>query len=169
MRFPLALAILLIAFSSCTNKIYIVRHAEKAAASGEMMSKDPDLSEAGKARAADLSARLSKARIKTVFVTKTVRSSATAGPAAAMAGVKMQVYNGNADTSFIRLVRQAAPNVLIVGHSNTVDDLVNRISGKQVVAGDLSENTFDRLYIIKVRKSGKVTGVRSETYGTPAP
>jgi hypothetical protein len=44
-------------------------------------------------------------------------------------------------------------NVLIVGHSNTVDDVVNGITGKKVFA-DLKDTAYGDLFMI-VRKGKK--------------
>jgi hypothetical protein len=57
-------------------------------------------------------------------------------------------------------------DVLIVGHSNTVDDIVNRLAGKTVVSGDLKDNAYDNLFILK--RKGKSYLFKNEKYGTPS-
>ena len=56
-------------------------------------------------------------------------------------------------------------NVLIVGHSNTVDDIANKMSGQTVVSGDLKDNEYDNLFIIK--RKGKGFVFKAEKYGAP--
>jgi hypothetical protein len=44
-------------------------------------------------------------------------------------------------------------NVLIVGHSNTVDDIVNGIGGSKYVPGDLADSAYSNLFKIRVTGS----------------
>ena len=53
------------------------------------------------------------------------------------------------DSTFISQLRPLKGNVLIVGHSNTVDDVVNMICGKNEANGDLGDSEYDNLFIIK--------------------
>jgi len=56
-------------------------------------------------------------------------------------------------------------NSLIVGHSNTVDDIVNKLCGETKIPGDLPDSEYDNLYI--VTKKGKRMKFENKTYGTP--
>jgi hypothetical protein len=53
-----------------------------------------------------------------------------------------------------------------VGHSNTVDDLVNGLTGQQLL-NDLPDTAYDNLYII-TKKGKRLTLVQSK-YGQPSP
>ncbi|MBI3138716.1 MAG: histidine phosphatase family protein [Sphingobacteriales bacterium] len=159
---------------SCGNTIYIVRHAEKepapASATG-MMTSDPPLSENGRIRAYALRERLRHEHIMYIFSTNTTRTISTAQPLNEFRGrTNIELYSSKKDSMdlFIgRLNRIKRGNVLVVGHSNTVDDLVNKLCGKTVLPGDLKDTEYDNLYIIKRRggrysfKNGKY-GVRTE-------
>ncbi|MBI5373608.1 MAG: histidine phosphatase family protein [Sphingobacteriales bacterium] len=159
---------------SCGNTIYIVRHAEKepvqAGAAG-MMASDPPLSEAGRVRAYALRERLRHEHVTLIFSTNTTRTLSTAQPLNEMLGrTKIELYSSKKDSMdlFINRLKQVKKrNVLVVGHSNTIDDLANKLCGKTVVPGDLKDTEYDNLYIIKRRgrsysfKSGKY-GVRTE-------
>lgn len=148
---------------SCGNTIYIVRHAEKApvpAGASQMMASDPPLSEAGQARAGALRDRLQNEKIRYFFSTNFKRTLSTAQPLAAASGnLPVQVYSSRPDSmdAFIgRLKSIQKGNVLVVGHSNTIDDLANKLCGSKVVAGDLKDSQYDNLYRIKRKGSNYV-------------
>lgn len=54
-------------------------------------------------------------------------------------------------------------NVLVVGHSNTIDDIANKLCGKTVVPGDLKETQYDNLFV--VRRKGKKFVFTNKKYG----
>jgi broad specificity phosphatase PhoE len=162
----------LIAFSSCSSvKYYIVRHAEKETASvGTVMSTpdDPPLSAAGRVRAIDLREALKNKGIQYIFSTNTIRTIATAQPLEELhEGTKTETYNTRDSLDqFINRVRGIQKgNVLIVGHSNTVDDIVNKLVGEIKVPKDLPDSEYDNLYI--VTKKGNRYRFENKTYGTP--
>jgi phosphohistidine phosphatase SixA len=69
-------------------------------------------------------------------------------------GVPIQLYSSKTDslTGFANKVKALKKsNVLIVGHSNTVDDIVNTIAGVKHVAADLKDAEYDNLFILKKR------------------
>lgn len=155
MRFILTFACLLVLLVSCNrNTFYIVRHAEKATAAPNMSS-DVPLSEAGEQRAIALKNTLAKEKIKSIFSTQTIRTTSTAKPLAELKGITIQIYSprDTVDRFISRVKNIKKGSVLIVGHSNTVDDLVNKMMG-QTLLTDLPETEFDNLFIVK-RKGKK--------------
>ena len=162
----------LIVLSSCSSvRYYIVRHAEKETAStGTVMNtpNDPPLSAAGRVRAIELREALKNKGIKYIFSTNTIRTISTAQPLNELEGnTKIELYNTKDSLDFliIKLKEIKKGNSLIVGHSNTVDDIVNKLVGETKVSQDLPDSKYDNLYI--VTKKGKHYKFENKTYGTP--
>src|SRR6476469_6654694 len=118
----------ILVFSSCSHSYYIVRHAEKAAQEVNMTS-DVPLTEKGKQRAEALKDVLKGKKIGYVFSTNTVRTKSTAQPTADEFHLQIEIYGPRPDSAFIQLFRSKRKNTLVVGHSNTVDDIVNMLCG----------------------------------------
>lgn len=150
---------------SCSNTIYIVRHAEKATAEPNMSS-DVQLTEKGKERAEALKEVLKTKKIASVFSTNTIRTKTTAKPVADYFGLSIETYNPKPDSAFIRLLKSKSNNTLVVGHSNTVDDIANLLCGSAVVAADLKDNQYDNLFVVK--RKGKRFVFKAEKYGEPS-
>lgn len=161
----------LVIFSSCSSvKYYVVRHAEKETASaGTTMStpNDPPLSAAGRVRAIELREALRTKNIQYIFSTNTIRTISTAQPLNELRGsTRIELYNTRDSLDFLvqKLKEIKKGNSLIVGHSNTVDDIVNKLCGETKVPGDLPDSEYDNLYIIT--KKGKRMKFENQTYGT---
>lgn len=144
-----------------TTSYYVVRHAEKETQNANMSS-DVPLSAAGTERAKALEAKLHSQKIKHVYSTNTIRTKSTAQPLSNLLGVNIQIYD-HRDTSFVSKIK-ALPkgNVLIVGHSNTVDDLVNQFY-PQAQLKDLPDSQYGDLFIIK--RKGKKYGYTVDHFG----
>lgn len=140
--------------TSCSRTYYIVRHAEKAVTSpGIMMSTpdDPALSEGGKKRAQVLKEILKDKHIASIYSTNTIRTKSTAEPLSQFSGVPIQLYGPRPDSSFINKLKTLKGNVLIVGHSNTVDDLVNGLLNEKKLA-DLADHEYNHLFLVKYNR-----------------
>lgn len=135
---------------SCGRTYYIVRHAEKAAP-GPSMSGDVPLTAEGEERARRLSFLLQKKAIRHVFSTATIRTRSTAAPTAQYFGLAVETYGPRPDSAFIRRLRHLHGHTLVVGHSNTVDDLVNLLAGKKLVQSDLPDDEYNKLFIVRKR------------------
>ncbi len=146
---------LLLIFSSCSRTTYyIVRHGEKEVQTATMTS-DVPLSEAGKQRAQHLKDLLINKTIGTIFSTPYNRTRSTVQPLSDATGVPVQLYSPK-DTVplFIKRLKDIKKkNVLVCGHSNTVDDLVNQLMG-QTLLQDLPDTEYDNLFIV-TRKGNK--------------
>ena len=146
---------------SCkTTTYYVVRHAEKET---NTMNGDVPLSDAGKQRSEDLKNRLLPENIRYIFSTNTVRTRSTVQPLATANEIPIRIYNPM-DKGFIDSLRSIqSGNFLIVGHSNTVDNIVNDLAGKQVVAGDLPDTAYGDLFVVK--KKGKKYRFQKDHFG----
>ena len=142
-------------FASCSPvKYFIVRHAEKAT-QGTNMSSDVPLSDKGKQRAVALKELLKRENIGYVYSTNTNRTRTTAAPVAEYFSLPVQIYDPMPKDSFIIQLKSLKKNTLIVGHSNTVDDIVNKLCGEVKVTKDLPDSVYNNLYII-TRKGSKM-------------
>jgi 2,3-bisphosphoglycerate-dependent phosphoglycerate mutase len=157
------LIFIIISLSSCaTTNYYVVRHAEKEASSSDMMSTDVPLSPSGKERAEALKKLLQNNNIKRIFSTNYIRTTSTAKPLSDAIGVQIEYYKPD-DFLFIGQLKDIKKqNVLIVGHSNTVDDIVNGITGK-IHLQDLPDTQYGDLFIIK--KKGNKYKLEKQKFG----
>jgi 2,3-bisphosphoglycerate-dependent phosphoglycerate mutase len=145
------LFIFLLSASSCSSTYYIVRHAEKEAPANVMTS-DVPLSAAGKERAEALKRELRNKGIRRIYSTNYIRTRETAQPLSLALGVRTETYDPK-DALFLQQLRSLnRGNTLIIGHSNTVDDLVNGLTGKPLLK-DLPDTQYGNLFV--VRKRGK--------------
>jgi phosphohistidine phosphatase SixA len=153
-------------FLSCkTTTYYIVRHAEKESStimSANTMTSDVPLSEAGKQRAAALKTELQKENIKYIFSTNYIRTKSTAQPLADAINVPIEIYDPK-DPGFIGKLKSLNGNALVVGHSNTVDDLVNELTGKKEINTDLPDSSYGDLFIVK--KNGNKLRFETKHFG----
>jgi broad specificity phosphatase PhoE len=118
------------------DAVYLVRHAEKAAfwpADRDLDAFQP-LSAAGMARAEALASRLKAAGIAAVYTSRTSRTLATGAPLAEGTGVPLVAADATIKpdemAAFLARLREkhvADKAVLIVGHSNTLPDLLLRL------------------------------------------
>jgi probable phosphoglycerate mutase len=129
--------------------LYVVRHAEKATAPPD----DPPLTPAGAARAEALAHTLRDVTLVGVHSTATARTQATAAPAAAAHHVAVAPYADVAEV--VAAARRAGGAHLIVGHSDTVEELVTRAGGAPGPA--MTDTTFDRLWVVTIPDAGPVT------------
>lgn len=136
--------------------IYVSRHGEKVASD----SKDPPLAPEGEMRARHIAAMLRDGGIRQVFSTAYLRTRATAAPTAAQFGLHVQTYDAGKQAELAQRLRGMAANALVVGHSNTVPDLVRQLGGAP--GSDIGDNEYNRFYQLTFTDDGKVaTSVRS--------
>lgn len=111
------------AAATAGKQIYVMRHLD----TGE--GPDPGLSLQGTARAERLSDFLASHDIRAIYVTDTRRSRETAAPLAAKLGILPSLYDPRRPDALAAETRADTGNVLVIGHSNTVPDLVARFGG----------------------------------------
>lgn len=143
---------------------FVVRHADKL----NDTDANPPLSDAGKQRAQQLMQTLRNLRVDAIYHTDTLRSKQTAEP------LVMKLHNTPTEYSS-EIPVQALPHwadsvlqsqkgkrVLIVGHSGTVEPIVEKLSGTHVepISG------YDNLFIVIV--SGQQKSMVRLKYGAAA-
>lgn len=148
----------LVAFSllAADTTVVVVRHAEKAT----FGAPDPELSEAGVARAKALADVMAPMKPVAVLSTKFKRTRNTAAPTAAKLGLEVQVLEGKFEEEI--LAKYRGKTVLVVGHSNTVPQLVAALGAPR--PKDLCEGEFDDLFVVRVPEKGAAS-VEAKEYG----
>lgn len=144
-----------------TTTVVLVRHAERGAGA------DPALTAAGQARATLLAQMLQDAALSAVFVTDTQRSRQTGTPAATGAGVALTQYDATDAAALAAAIRAGHPGrtVLVVAHSNTVDDIAAALGAAGV--SELTDAQFDRMFVIMRSWCG--TRLLRLRFGAPTP
>ena len=143
----LVLSLLTTAAAFAQHPVFVVRHAERAdAGMAGGAGNDPDLSEPGRARAQALAALLKDAGITAIYVTEFKRTQQTAEPLATALGVKATIVSSKEVASLVQKVRAGKGPALIVGHSNTVPDVLSRLGvGDPPKIGDAD---YDNLFVV---------------------
>jgi broad specificity phosphatase PhoE len=119
----LLIYLLLVAAADAAPLIFVVRHAEKATTGGD----NPDLSVAGQKRADALARILKDSQITAVFVTEFKRTQETAAPTARAAHLSPIVLPVNDVPGLVAKLRALNGNALVVGHGNTIPDLMKAL------------------------------------------
>jgi phosphohistidine phosphatase SixA len=150
-RFALlaALTLSIPAFAVAQPAVFLVRHAERAdtaAGVAPVTGADPDLSAAGHARASSLAAMLKDAGITAIFATQYKRTQQTAAPLATALGVAILTIPSTDTEGLVAKVKAAPGNVLIVGHSNTVPEVIKGLGID--TPPPVAETDFDNLFIV---------------------
>lgn len=152
------------AAASAQQTIFVVRHAERAdtvPAGGAAMtapSTDPPLSTAGHERAARLASMLRSANIKYIFATEFLRTRQTAAPLAQARHLETVSIASKDPDALIGELRGLKGNVMIVGHSNSVPDILKRLGVKDDIA--IADTEFDNLFVVVRPDAGEPTLVR---------
>ncbi|HMC77135.1 MAG TPA: histidine phosphatase family protein [Vicinamibacterales bacterium] len=152
------------ATASAQQTIFLVRHAERADAAppagGTMTapSTDPPLSTAGHERAAHLATMLRSANVKYIFATEFLRTRQTAAPLAQARHLETVSIPGNEPDALLTKLRGLKGSIVIVGHSNSVPDILKRLGVKEEIT--IAETEFDNLFVIVRPEAGEPTLVR---------
>ncbi len=161
--FSLLVMTAFMAFSTqAQTTVWIVRHAEKDLKNPS--DKDPVLSLDGQDRAKDLASLLLPQRILAVYATPFKRTMQTAEPTAYGHGVKVQTYDATDPAALAATVlrQHKGGSVVIVGHSNTVLELVEAFGIKRPIP---ALNDDDYNYIFTVTVQGDSTQMQMTQYG----
>jgi broad specificity phosphatase PhoE len=125
--------------------IFLVRHAERAATSGQVPS-DTGLSPVGRARAESLAQTLKDAQISAIYTSEFKRTKETAEPLAQSLGIRPEVIQADDLRSLLPKLKGARGNVLVVGHSNTLPQIINALGISPRVT--VAESDYDNLFLV---------------------
>lgn len=146
-------------FSRPLTTVILVRHAEKNI---EPNNPDPDLSPAGQARARELVRVLGVAGVNAIYGTQYKRTQQTAKPLADSLGLPVNVIDAKKTQDLVNSIRTAnrGQTILVVGHSNSVPEIIAGLGGGSVP--EVPDSDYDNMFIVEIYKSGsaKVTRIK---------
>ncbi len=164
MMWLLFLGVLAVAFvtyrSATTTTVVVIRHAEKELGTID----NPPLTAAGEQRAERLAQMFGSVRgagaIEAIYTSGARRMQQTAMPLAARLGVTPTVLAQDDVATVVSRVlsEHRGGRVLVVGHSNTVPGIVQKLSG--VTVPPIGDNEYDDMYIVTVPTFGKSSVLR---------
>ena len=141
----LSISLLLITAANAAPVIFIVRHAEKTRASDN----DPDLSLQGQKRADSLAHILKDSQITSVFVTEFKRTQETAAPTARAAHLSPTVVPAKDVPGLVARLRGLNGNALVVGHGNTIPDLMKALGITTPIS--IPEDDYTEIFLVSLR------------------
>lgn len=121
--------------------VFVIRHLQKG--KGE----DPPLTAEGAANAERLADLLGDRGVAAIFATPTRRAMETAAPLSKRLGIPITPYDSKNPGALADSVAAAAGPVLVVGHSNTVPELVDRLGGPALPP--MSEQDYGRVFVVE--------------------
>lgn len=144
-----------LAFAQQTNNVvttvFLIRHAERA----DEPRQDPPLTEKGVARSEALARLLSTANIKAIYTSQFARTKLTAEPLAKQLGVTATAISLKSNPSNPRAIAEestketvdkilshAGGSVLVIGHSNSIPDVIKMLGGDVVPTIDEKKLTI---------------------------
>jgi broad specificity phosphatase PhoE len=104
--------------------VFVMRHLNTPAG-----ARDPDLTADGRRNAERLAGWFQTVRPNVIFISDFRRTRQTVGPLATRLGLTPILYDPADTPALIARVRAARGRVLIVGHSNTVPDIIGALGG----------------------------------------
>ncbi|HET7620880.1 MAG TPA: histidine phosphatase family protein [Gemmatimonadaceae bacterium] len=152
---------------NATTTVIVVRHAEKATGQGD----DPHLSDAGERRAEALAHALENSGVSAVITTQWKRTAETALPTARESGATSEVVPvvwdsvaSNAAHIAAAVRRHPGEIILVVGHSNTVPDIVAALGVER--PAEICDSEYDRMEIVSMEAGGNARLIEAR-YGAP--
>ena len=134
---------------------YFIRHAEKDRSDPE--NPDPELNQRGLGRAMHWAEILKDANINAIYTTDFRRTTMTAAPTEVKYDLIRQYY----DPSLLDIATFKADNlgknVLVVGHSNSTPDFVNKMIGEEKYS-PMDDDDNGSLFIVQ-----QIGGVTTDT------
>lgn len=147
--------------------VFLIRHAERE----DEPRDNPPLKPAGVARSQELVRLLGGTGIKSIFTSQFTRTKQTAEPLATKLSITPTVFNLKTNPSNPRqiaeestaevvnkILERAGESVLVVGHSNSIPDVIKMLGGD--IVPTIDERKFDNLFVVTVYAKGKARVVQ---------
>lgn len=130
--------------ADAARTVILVRHAERAGGAGA----DVPISEAGKCRAEGLARMLAGSGITAIYTSEVARTQQTAEPVAAKLKVQPKAIPAKEVDGLVSHLRGGAAGVkaLVVGHSNTLPEIIQRLGGGAVPP--IGDGEYDRMFVV---------------------
>ena len=135
------------AFIEGVSTFYFIRHAEKDRSNPA--NSDPELSQKGLGRAMHWNKILRDANINTIYSTNYQRTSMTAAPTSIDLNIDIEYYDPRIIDIDKFKTDNLNRNVLVVGHSNTTPDFVNKMIGEEKYES-MSDDDNGSLFIVQI-------------------
>lgn len=151
--------------------VYLVRHAEKS--TRVPTDPDPDITNAGKQRAAALATRLGASGVTAIIATQYKRTQETAEPIATALGISPEIIvagtKDHADSVAAAVLRHRGGKILVIGHTNTIAPIIAALGGPRLP--NLCDSQYSELFVMYIPASGKKIELTRQHYGArdPAP
>ena len=149
-------------FSRPVTTVILVRHAEKKI---EPANPDPDLTEAGQARAQELARMFGNAGVTAIYATNFKRTQETVKPLADLLGVQPVIIDAKQTAELTNriLTNNRGQTVFVAGHNNTVPEAIAALGGERLPI--IPENEFDNMFIVTIYRFGHAKVVKLK-YGS---
>ncbi len=136
---------------SALTTVILVRHAEKSTTPKD----DPLLTDAGKSRASHLADMLSSAGVQAIYTSQYERTKLTAEPIAKKLSLNPTVIDAAKSNEFANAIRgkNTGQVVLVVGHSNTLPEIIHALGGPEIP--ELDDQEYDSFFVLSVPESGE--------------
>jgi phosphohistidine phosphatase SixA len=136
---------------SAADTVYVIRHLQKESGA------DPALTAEGRAGATALAEVLADKGIKAIYATETPRAMETAAPLAERLELAVTPYDPSDPPALVKAAAAIKGSILVVGHSNTVPELVASFGAAEPAA--IADDEYGTLYIVHAG-SNRVEQVR---------
>jgi broad specificity phosphatase PhoE len=143
--------------SAAATTVIVVRHAEK---NPHPAGGDAGLALKGTLRAQELARVLADAGVSAVYVSQYGRARLTGEPLARAQSDTVRTYDANRNDLLAERIRRehAGRTVLVVGHGDSVLELIDSLTGERLPAGEAVD--YDRVFVVTLGPGGTHRVVR---------
>ncbi|WP_100644348.1 SixA phosphatase family protein [Alteromonas facilis] len=152
MKLILSLCLLCFSFAASAQTYYVLRHFEKVQGVD-----NPPLSDIGQAQAQTLAVLLADKGLQCIYSTDYVRTRSSVEPLATKIHTDINLYDPRQPDALIEQMRKLSQDCVIVGHSNTVADIVTRLGG---TAKELTEKDYGDVFMVVTDNKGSTQTYR---------